>query len=52
LERGYSITRHAERGIVRDAASLSPGDRIHTQLAKGSVTSRVIAPNADDDQPG
>jgi exodeoxyribonuclease VII large subunit len=44
LERGYSITEHAESGeVIRTAEELSPGDEIRTRLASGSVLSRVHA---------
>ncbi|GAB6165364.1 exodeoxyribonuclease VII large subunit [Thermostilla marina] len=41
LERGYSITTTQDGSPVRDAAELTPGDRIHTRLARGRFTSRV-----------
>jgi exodeoxyribonuclease VII large subunit len=44
LARGWSITRNADGRLVRDAASLSPGDEIVTTLAGGDVRSRVDGP--------
>ncbi|MEJ1471455.1 MAG: exodeoxyribonuclease VII large subunit [Candidatus Sedimenticola sp. (ex Thyasira tokunagai)] len=41
LQRGYSITRTAEGGVVLSSNDLSPGDQIETLLANGSLTSRV-----------
>jgi exodeoxyribonuclease VII large subunit len=41
LARGYSITSDAQGHVVRRAASLSPGARITTRLAEGSVESEV-----------
>ncbi len=41
LQRGYSLTRTAEGKVVREAASMLPGDRIITRLATGEITSIV-----------
>lgn len=41
LARGWSITRTADGRLVRDAASLGPGDEIVTTLADGRVRSTV-----------
>jgi exodeoxyribonuclease VII large subunit len=42
LSRGYSLTRMDDTAeIVRDAAALLPGDRLLTNLARGTVVSRV-----------
>ena len=50
LARGWSITRTSDGRVVRDVDQLSPGDEMITQLATGSVRSRVtVAP--DDDSP-
>ena len=46
LSRGYSITR-SERGIVRSAREVKPGDRLTTKLGSGEITSRV-----DETKPG
>lgn len=41
LARGYSITRDADGGIVRDAASLEPGSRIRVEFHVGQVDATV-----------
>ena len=41
LARGYSITRTAAGELVRDAAQVSEGERLHTALARGSLESEV-----------
>ena len=42
LERGYAIVRESASGaVVRDATSLSPGDSITTQLAKGQIDATI-----------
>ena len=41
LERGYAIVSDAQGRIVRDAASLAPGDAINARLARGTLTARV-----------
>jgi exodeoxyribonuclease VII large subunit len=42
LARGYSITRRAgQKQPLTDAAGLSPGERIETRLARGSVESTI-----------
>ncbi len=42
LNRGYSLTqREADGELVRDAADLTPGERIVTRLAKGQAVSTV-----------
>jgi exodeoxyribonuclease VII large subunit len=40
LGRGYAIVRQSDR-IVRDPATLKPGDNLSIQLAKGSVDTQV-----------
>jgi exodeoxyribonuclease VII large subunit len=42
LRRGFSITRTAGGALVRDAAEVSPGDRITTELAAGRLRSTVV----------
>ena len=42
LARGYSVTLDARNGIVRDAASVTTGDKIVTRLAKGEIESQVL----------
>jgi exodeoxyribonuclease VII large subunit len=42
LARGYSVTtRESDRQIVRDADSLSPGERVRSRFAQGQAISRV-----------
>ena len=41
LERGYSLTTAADGSVVKDAASLKPGDVIATRFRTGSATSVV-----------
>ena len=43
LERGYSLTRRKDGGIVRRAEQVSAGDRLVTQVADGSFASVVCA---------
>ena len=52
LERGYSITRD-EHGRVRTAVDgLAPADVLHTEVARGSITSRVeaVLPSEQEDE--
>ncbi len=52
LARGYSITlRQPGARVVTDAASLHPGDRLETRLARGKIMSTVtgVEPMPDDD---
>ncbi len=41
LARGFSITRTEAGAVLYDAGDVSPGDRVDTQLASGSLQSRV-----------
>jgi exodeoxyribonuclease VII large subunit len=41
LDRGFSITRGASGELLRDARRAAPGSEILTQLASGSLRSRV-----------
>ena len=42
LSRGYSVTRREPAGtIIKRAQDVQPGDRIRTQVFKGSIVSRV-----------
>ena len=41
LERGYSIVRGPDGTIVRDAAQVAAGDRLHLQLARGTLDAHV-----------
>lgn len=41
LERGYAIVGSEQQQIVRDAASLNPGDALQIRLAQGQIDCRV-----------
>lgn len=41
LQRGYAICKDERGAILRDAATVSPGDRIAVNLAKGGLDCRV-----------
>jgi exodeoxyribonuclease VII large subunit len=41
LARGYSITYSASGDVIRSSASVRPGERITTALAKGRIESEV-----------
>ncbi len=41
LERGYTITRAADGSVLRSAAATTTGDELVTEMADGSVRSRV-----------
>jgi exodeoxyribonuclease VII large subunit len=41
LERGYALVFNSSGALVRDAATLHPGDLLDTRLASGSVKSTV-----------
>jgi exodeoxyribonuclease VII large subunit len=42
LARGYAIARKLPDGaVVRDAASLAPGDRLQLRFGKGSAEAAV-----------
>ncbi|HEV3142964.1 MAG TPA: exodeoxyribonuclease VII large subunit [Gemmataceae bacterium] len=44
LARGYSLTRNeAQRGLIRSADHVQPGDRIITTVHRGEIVSRVEA---------
>ena len=44
LARGFSVTRTADRQLVRAADQLAPGDLIETELADGRIKSVVNGP--------
>jgi exodeoxyribonuclease VII large subunit len=54
LSRGYSITRRllATREIVRDAATLRPGDRLHVTFHRGEASCKVedLSPHSDSEE--
>lgn len=48
VARGYSIlTRDDDATLVRTAAQVKPGDRLHARLAEGELQLRVEASSAD-----
>jgi exodeoxyribonuclease VII large subunit len=48
LQRGYSLTFSVDSSTpLRDAASVSPGEKIETRLAAGHLTSRVEEVNPE-----
>jgi len=48
LERGYAIVFDPAGAVVRDAATLKPGDTLRARLARGSVAARVISAGEDE----
>jgi exodeoxyribonuclease VII large subunit len=48
LRRGYSITRSASGRVVRNCCEIQPGDKLHTNLAHGSIDSTVVTTRADE----
>ena len=51
LGRGYSLTRRATGGIVRDAADVASGDVLEILLGRGSLDCRVERTKERDDRP-
>lgn len=49
LERGYSIVRQADGAIVRDAARLTPGQRVELQFARGAAAGTIETIYTDSD---
>jgi len=48
LARGYAVCWNAERtAVVRDAASVSPGDRVHVRLDRGELECDVRGTTPD-----
>ncbi len=43
MQRGYAIVRRPDGAILREATAASPGDRLRTLLAEGSLEVEVIA---------
>src|SRR5215217_3983739 len=48
LQRGYAIAQDASGKLVRDAASVSPGDALSVRLAKGKLGTRIERIEATD----
>ncbi len=47
LDRGYSITRNQQSEIVTSIKTLSPGQKLETQLSDGSLISNIIEVNSN-----
>ena len=41
LERGYAIVRDERGGLLRDASTVAPGERVDVRLARGGLDARV-----------
>ena len=41
LQRGYAVAHDADGKLLRDAASVNPGDAVSVRLAKGKLNTRV-----------
>jgi len=41
LQRGYAVVETAGRRVVRDAATVQPGDPLAIRLAKGRLAATV-----------
>lgn len=51
LARGYAIATRVDDGrAVRDAAEVSPGDRVRVRVAKGSFDADVVSASEDGDE--
>ncbi len=48
LARGYSITTDGNGHAIVDAASLKPGQQVHTRLHHGAFSSQVLATDIPD----
>lgn len=49
LDRGYSLTKRlSDGGLIDNAATLHPGDRLSTLLGQGSFISHVVSIDVDD----
>lgn len=52
LERGYCLTRGADGRLLRDAATLAPGDPITVEFARGEADARVESVRTGGDDAG
>ena len=48
LQRGYAIAQDASGKLLRDAATVTPGDAVSVRLAKGKLNARVESKEATD----
>jgi exodeoxyribonuclease VII large subunit len=46
LERGYAVVR-AGAEIIRDAATVGPGTRLHVRVARGELEVEVVDPDRE-----
>ena len=44
LERGFSLTQHADGRLITTAAEVAPGERVHVRLRDGGFDATVDAP--------
>ncbi len=44
LRRGFSVTRGSDGRVLRDATAVAAGERIASELARGTIVSRVEEP--------
>ncbi|HEX5451798.1 MAG TPA: exodeoxyribonuclease VII large subunit [Candidatus Limnocylindrales bacterium] len=51
LERGYAIVRQQDGAIVRDAATVTPGDALDVRLARGRLDVRVEQAPSEPSRP-
>lgn len=42
LDRGFAVVKHKDK-VVTDASILAPGDELHTQVALGTIVSKVAS---------
>ncbi|HEX5039800.1 MAG TPA: exodeoxyribonuclease VII large subunit [Candidatus Limnocylindria bacterium] len=47
LERGYAVARASDGRIVRDAATIAPGEPLQVVVARGSLSTRVESTRSD-----
>lgn len=48
LQRGYAIAQDASGRLLRDAATVTPGDAVSVRLAKGKLNARVESKETTD----
>lgn len=48
LGRGYSLATRADGSVVRDAAVLSPGDRVHVRVLRGTFEAEVLGAKGEE----
>lgn len=48
LQRGYAIAQDASGRLLRDAATVTPGDEVNVRLAKGKLKTRIETIEATD----